>query len=431
MQNAEQNAQIAQNAEPLRQDESSNAQNDFYARQEQSKKNAIKNFCKALSQEQKIAQLFIIGIEGSTELHSYAKKEFFNKAPAAFLLFKPNIADTAEKVIAFTSDIFNWFCSNNLTPPLLLMDNEGGSVYRLEDLASPLPSQQQMAQKLSVEQAERYYALIAEQMAALGLHVNLSPIAEPLTAQNEKFLQTRSFGTVQNAVSYSKAAVKAYQNANISAVVKHFPGNTNADPHDGLPHLKESKEDFFAIHVEPFKQLLLQDDAQNNLQDKSVPYALLLSHAVVDALDKTPSCLSSIIVQNLVRQQLNFDGVIMSDDIFMGALVQNGYPPEKVVVDAIKAGVDLLMMSEKHFGKEYQALFDAYTNDELLQKKVDEALERIILLKIKLGLLRFDFDDDGMAQKVCYAEPLPQEQMLLRFTRAKNAADNLYATWIK
>lgn len=377
---------------------------------------AIENFMLSLSDEQIITQLFAIGLDGNDVLHSYAKEEFESAAPGFFLLFKANMAQTAEEVLDFTRSVYTWFAQNSSNvPPLMLIDNEGGLVYRFEDIGSPLLSHEKMTQFFSAEEAQTYFSLIAKQMSALNVHVNLAPLVEVKNDENALFLGNRSFGDLEKTISYGKAFVTAFENENIASVIKHFPGNTNVDPHDGLPHLSISQDEFFDSYIKSFEEIL-----------KDNPSGVLMSHIVVDLLDEgVPACLSNVIVQEILRERLKYEGVIMSDDLFMGALKQNGYEPEKAVIEAINAGVDILMMSEKRYGTVYDSVYEKYKNDSSFMKKCQDSCERILKLKLKLNLMEVIeiVDDSGTKKLTLKAKELaPKEEQLNKFNQAKDEA---------
>ena len=373
----------------------------------QKQNEAIKNFVATLSDEQLIAQLFVLGIDGKDSIPSYVKTEFANASPGAFLLFSSNITNNAQDLCNFTSSVFNWFAEQNLIVPLFLIDNEGGDVYRLKEIASPLPSAKNIAQSFKIEKAQNYYALIAKQMRALGLHVNLAPLVEVQNNSNIAFLGSRTFGDAENVQNYAAAAVNGFKSEKIAAVLKHFPGNTNIDPHASLPHLSVDSQVFQNQYIAPFEYLM-----------QFKPEMVLMSHIVVDCVEKTPACFSSIMINNILRDKLGFEGIVISDDLYMAALAENGFPIEIAVIQAVNAGVNLLMLSEKHFGKSFDVLIEEFKQNEEFASKIKASVERIIKLKIELGLLTFDENE----MKISLGEKLNAEKMFNDFSLAKKEA---------
>ena len=359
---------------------------------------ALACYMAGLTDEQIITQLFVIGIDGSDCIHSYAKESFATAAPGCFLLFKANIAETADEVIDFTHSVQDFFVNQkNLVPPVFSIDNEGGYIYRISDIASPLLSPKRTAELFTPEQAEEYYSAVARQMRLLGMHINLAPLVEVKTESNAEFLGIRSYGNLEQVVEYGSSAVKGYEKEEVAVVLKHFPGNTNDDPHIAVPHLTASRSELDEQYIAPFKKLFELN-----------PSCLLLSHIITDCIDdEKPACLSPALVTDLLRNELGFDGVIFSDDIFMGALAKSGFTPEDAAVAAVEAGVDFIMMSEKKYDTAYKAIFEKYVSDESFKQKVQNSAERIIKLKIKLDLLQVVPTDGGYTLK---AVPLQSAQ---------------------
>ena len=359
---------------------------------------AVASYMAGLTDEHIITQLFVIGIDGSDCLHSYAKESFATAAPGCFLLFRANIAGTADEVIDFTHSVQDFFVNQkNLIPPVFSIDNEGGYIYRISDVASPLLSPKKTAELFTPVQAEEYYSAVARQMRLLGMHINLAPLVEVKTDSNAEFLGIRSYGNLDQVIEYGSSAVKGYEKEKVAVVLKHFPGNTNDDPHSKVPHLTVSRSELEEQYIAPFKKLFELN-----------PSCLLLSHIITDCIDdERPACLSHALVTDLLKNELGFEGIIFSDDIFMGALSKSGFTPEQAAVAAVEAGVDFIMMSEKNYDKAYNALLERYVSDEDFKQKVHNSAERIIKLKIKLDLLQVAPADGGYTLK---AVPLQSVQ---------------------
>lgn len=344
----------------------------------------ISDFVENLSLEQKISQLFIENLEGCTQFRSYETVGQINntndKTPlvaGGYLFFSYNIADSREQMKKFIDSI-NFYCKeNNVLSPYLAVDQEGGWVNRLKKLNTKLPSNETVANQNTIEQAYNIYKEQAVQMKDLGFHMNLAPVIEVCTNDNKDFLDGRSFGNAQKVKTYGLACVNAYENNGIATVVKHFPGNTNTDPHTGLPEI-QTPLDQLIEEIEPFKQILQHQ-----------PSAVLMSHARTKVIDSnTPACLSSVWITEKLRNEYKYEGIIFSDDIFMGALADNGYPPEKAAVMAIDAGIDCIMISEKRFAKSASVLYKKAISDKLFEQKINSAAYRIIKYKIENGIIK-------------------------------------------
>lgn len=345
--------------------------------------NELAAYVSNLTLEEKISQIFIENLEGNTKFRSYETVGVMNGSDddtplvaGGYIFFGKNIGDSVEDMQHFNQTIYDYCSENNVIPPYLAVDQEGGWVSRLKKLNTKLPSNEDVAKNNSITQAYHIYEEQANQMKNLGFHMNLAPVVEVCTEANAEFLDGRSFGNAQQVSTYGLACVNAYENNNIATVVKHFPGNTNTDPHTGLPELSQSADDLMK-ELEPFKYIL-----EHN------PTAVLMSHARTKAIDsEVPACLSKVWVTDILRNQYGYQGIIFSDDIFMGALFDNGYPPELAAVMAIEAGIDCIMISEKRFGKSARVLYNKAKIDKAFAEKIDSAVMRIIKFKAEKGII--------------------------------------------
>ena len=354
----------------------------------QEKSQAIDDFINALPLEERIAQLFVVNLVGCDTFTPVEEN-----IAGGFLYFSYNIADSVPQMISFNKSIFEYCRQHNKIPPFLTVDQEGGYVNRLRNLNEPLPSQERVANELTLSQAAALYENQAKQMKALGFTMNLAPVTEVCTPDNEQFLMQRSFGSQQNVILYGAACINAYESNGIATVLKHFPGNTNTDPHTGLPEIEWTPEEL-ELQMKPFRELVKQN-----------PSAVLMSHARVKGYDENnPACLSEYWVTQKLRNEFGFDGIIFSDDIFMSALADNGYPPEVAVVAAIQAGVDCIMISEKRIGQSVEVLLQKAKDDPLFQTRLNESVRRILEYKIKCGFLKLELVNANYELKINYEE---------------------------
>lgn len=353
---------------------------------------ALDLYIKNLSLEQKVSQLFIENLEGDTVFAPVEKtgalngkpKEGKALVPGGYLFFSYNLADNAEQIMKFTDSIRNYCIKNNIIPPFLTVDQEGGFVNRLRVVSGPLLSCERVAQCLSVQKAYELYSLQAIQMSALGFDMNLAPVVEICNEKNKLFLNGRSFGSSQNVINYGTAAVNGFQNNNIAAIIKHFPGNTNTDPHTGLPEIDVTPNELEEM-LFPFVQIM-----------KNNPIGILMSHARTSIVDKdVPACLSTKWVDEILRGTYDYEGIVFSDDIFMAALTKLGYPPEVAAVRAIEVGVDCIMISEKRFANAAAAIIKEAIREPAFEEKINKSVKRILEYKLQCGLLKYVTNEDG------------------------------------
>ncbi len=346
---------------------------------------AIRSFISSLCDEERVAQLFLVSIEGD-ELYRAVETRSDGQplVPGGALLFSFNISESAEKIASYTKSVHDFSRSHSLVPPFLAIDQEGGDVNRLRGKTSVLWASKKVAERFSLDGAKQLYAFQAKQLKLLGINMNLAPVAEVLTVQNESFLGARSFGSLSAVLSYGGSFVDSFEENGVATCLKHFPGNGETDPHIGLPKISISENDFDDF-VSSFRTLSKKSSA------------VLMSHAVVSVGEKQetkmPACFSPFWIQTL--KEFGFSGLVISDDIFMDALSKNGYPPEKASVEAIRAGVDVIMMSEKKFLHEVKNVISEMKNDAEFSLRVEDAVRRVISFKIKQGILSLLKNDDG------------------------------------
>ncbi len=385
--------------------------------QTQLEHNAIAQFVSTLNNEQKITQLFLVSVDGTK---SHLSATLHETPPGGYVLFSRNTEDGEKNIITLIGDTIEHYSNNNEILPYFSIDQEGGVVNRLRGVSSPLPSAQTVSARLTPSEANELYTYAAMQLEALGIHVNLGPMAEAGYASNMEFTGTRSYGNREQTVLYSQAFLNGFRENGVYCVVKHFPGNTNDDPHYYLPNLKGDKQSILSLYVDPFSTLVSDD-------------GLLMSHVIVPAFDEVnPACLSPIIIDELVKSQLGFDGLLFSDDILMNALLENGYPPDIAISMALKAGVNVLMISHPAYWNIIPIVEDLIIKDASIMSYIDASVFKIIEAKVSMGLYEFvqsaaeDSNEMLLLQKVPIESMYNVENQLNDFYEAKELGDAFY-----
>lgn len=341
---------------------------------------AFEKYIDSVSLHDKVCQLFIENLEGDTVFVPVEK----NYVPGGYLFFGYNLADSPAGIMKFTDSIKEYCARNNIIPPFLAVDQEGGLVNRLKIVNGPLPSAEKVAAAADVASAYELYSSQARQMKLLGFDMNIAPVIEVKTEENSRFLNGRSFGGFEKVQKIGTACINAYENNGIGAVAKHFPGNTNTDPHSGLPEILLSG-DALAQSLRPFFEL-----------NKCAPSGMLMSHARVKSVDgKNPACFSKRWVSEILRGEIGFEGIVFSDDIFMGALALNGFPPEDAAVRAIEAGVNVIMVSEKRISGPAEVLISKAESDGNFKALIDSSFKKVMEYKIRKNLVSFEKDENG------------------------------------
>ena len=272
-------------------------------------------------------------------------------------------------------------------PLLLGVDQEGAWSVMTRDSAMG-PGNMAIGATGEPQRAYDIYSVIAKETSAVGLNTVLAPVADCNSNPHNSIIEMRSFGERPELVAaMTRAAVRALQENGSVATVKHFPGHgdTRLDSHRGLPTVDRSREDLFRIDLHPFAEGI-------NAGAKIV----MTAHIIFSALDaERPATLSPIILGDVLRGQLGFDGVIVSDSMNMHSLRLN-YDSTDAAIQAFNAGVDLMMLAEEHYDHDVaaylenqrgliRAIIQAVEEGRISQARVDDAVRRILRLKTDAG----------------------------------------------
>ena len=329
------------------------------------------------------AQVLLTGIEGKTTL-SPAMRRLLERIPAGgIMLFRYNLDTPREDVKMLLSETADLVSAKNGIPPFMAVDHEGGLVHRFGDDVERLPSAYsfwELAQAQGIPaamaKADAHYRRSALEIRELGITMVLGPLAETLDADNRAFLDTRSYGPSRYFVEMMASAfVRGMDAAGIASVVKHFPGNTATDPHSGVSGIRAGKGGLDEM-ARPFAGVI------RNL----APQAVMISHVIVPALDPMRNAsLSRAVIQGWLRGELGFEGMVVADDFSMGAV--NVPSPAAAGIEALNAGVDMIMVWPKDLSATHAALLGALGNGRLPRERLVEAAARIIAGKLRYGLI--------------------------------------------
>ena len=270
-------------------------------------------------------------------------------------------------------------------PLFISIDEEGGRVARMKHEMKAAPSQEELGNTGEPETAKIWAETTAKELKSLGINVNFAPVADVGTPD------TRSFSTDPSTVAtFLDSAAKGYEKENLIYCLKHFPGigKRTSDPHQEISSIDVSRETLEKEDIFPFKFII-----DKHQQDK---FMIMISHLKYPALDEENSAtLSYEIMTNLLRKQFNFDGIIITDDLEMGA-ISNHNTFTSVGVKAIKAGADILLVCHdyQHEQEVYLGILEAVQNGEISEDRINDSVRRI--LKVKLNNINIvDEKSDG------------------------------------
>lgn len=326
--------------------------------------------------EDKVAGLFMVRPESITGVSTAVKagdgtREALAKhAVGGIVYFAKNIqsAEQLKEMISNTRSYSKY-------PLFIGIDEEGGSVSRLADksLVDRVDSAQAISQTLDASNAYQAGTTIGTYMAEYGFDLDFAPVAD-LTNISKSIMTKRSFGSdAASAIPFVTSMMQGLEEQGITACVKHFPGigSTVQDTHDGLAVSNRTAEEFRAEEFTVFKAAI--DEGAN---------MIMVGHMAAPSLvgDNTPSSMSSVIVTDILREELGFEGVIITDAMDMSAISEY-YESDHAAIMALKAGCDMILMPDD-YQVAYSGVLQAVKDGVISEERVNDSLRRIYRIKL-------------------------------------------------
>lgn len=330
-----------------------------------------------LSLEEKIGQMFIVGLDGLT-VDENAKKMIENYYVGGFILFSDNLKNPDQMLELLNS--LKASNSVNRIPLFLSVDQEGGRVNRMPSELKEFPANGAIGKINNAGLSFDIGSAIAQEIKAFGFNLDFAPVLDVNSNPQNPVIGDRSFGANAKAVSrLGTQTMKGLQAGGVIPVVKHFPGHgdTSVDSHIGLPLVDNDMDRLKSLELVPF------EDAIKNGAD-----VVMVAHILLNKIDPdNPSSLSKTIITGLLREQMKFGGVVITDDLTMGAILKN-YDVGDAAVRAVNAGNDIVLVSHGYENevKAADAVKKAVRDGTISMARVDESVYRILKLKDKYKL---------------------------------------------
>lgn len=328
-----------------------------------------------LSERDRIAQLFMVAAYSNLgDKHVQNIKIGIEKYKIGGLIF---FQGTPEK----QAELTNMYQSLSTVPLLVAMDAEWGVGMRLDGVAS-FPRQMTLGAIADNRLLYEMGAEMARQCQLLGVHINFAPSVDVNNNAENPVINVRSFGENQYRVAEKGIAIMAgMQDNNVIACAKHFPGHgdTDRDSHNELPEVKHSRARLDTLELEPFREMINKGIAM-----------VMVGHLHVssyDTKDDRPASISKNVIQNLLKNKMEFKGLVISDALNMKGVKQHA-SGENVSVAALKAGNDILLMPD-NIGDNIAAIEEAIKNKELSQAIIDESCRKVLVTKYRAGLNKY------------------------------------------
>ena len=323
----------------------------------------------------------------------------------SMILFANNIK-TTEDTLQLVKDMQAAAISKGGLPLLVATDQEGGIVYRLGS-GTALPGNMAVAATGDTADARKCGEIIGRELSSLGINTTLAPVIDVNNNANNPVIGTRSFGDDAETVgAFGAEYIAGLDEYNTIGCAKHFPGHgdTDTDSHTGLPLVDKSKEELMANELVPFKVAI--DDGVD---------MIMTAHILYPQVEKSnkPATMSKVILTDILRNELGFNGVVVTDAMNMRG-VSDYYTREEAALEALKAGADMICMpvakvesgssdADKYITTKEElttkldsligCIADAANNDPEVMARLDEAAGRIVKLKMEKGILDYSADD--------------------------------------
>lgn len=337
----------------------------------------------SLPLERQIGQLIFAGLPG-TELDSETRELLEEVRPGGIIIFGRNVA--APEQLRALLDGSRELLGDN---PLVGVDQEGGLVDRLRKICTPMPAARAIRQHGDLAGARTLGRITGEVLRLLGFNINFAPVMSIMTEDRDLLsngLYSRSFGRSPGEVlGYTMTYLRALQATGLLGCLKHFPGigAGEVDSHEEMPVIHLSHDDLIALDLAPYIELFQRED--------NMALAVMVSHGGFPNIDihrgiaggpLVPASINYDIVTTLLRDELGFGGVVLTDDLEMGAIARH-CEIEEATLRAILAGEDMLLICARPdlIRRGYHSLLSAAREGILSQERIKASLRRIAALK--------------------------------------------------
>lgn len=352
---------------------------------------------KQMTLEQKIGQLFIVctdslDFNAETEMTDEMKTNLEKYQPGGVILFSFNL-DHREQTTEFIQDMKE----TTKIPMFISVDEEGGNVARIANTdgmgTTKFPSMATIGETGDPSQAYTVGDTVGREISELGFNLDFAPVADLSTNEDNTEIGERSFGSDPDLVSQMVSQeVKGLQNNGVSAALKHFPGQGNAgeDTHKGYVNLDVTIDGLRDNEFLPFEEGIAAGADM-----------IMMSHVSVKGITQSdiPASLSSLMVNDILREELQYDGIIITDAMNM-KIITKFYEAGQAAVSAIKAGNDMILMPD-NFESAYEAVSEAVEEGTLSEKRINASVRRILEVKIRRGILPLN---SSILEKIAQAE---------------------------
>lgn len=345
-------------------------------------------YMRNMTLEEKVGQLFVVNLEqldsskGSYFEWKKCSEEMENSVKkysiGGVILFSRNIGNRKQ-----TKKLINKLQTSSNIPLFVTVDEEGGDVARIagnpDMKTTSFPTMEEVGSKEDTEYVNKMGETIGNDIKKLGFNVDFAPVADVKTSDLNLEIGSRSFGSdPEKVASMVRAFVKGMQSTNVSATLKHFPGqgSSKGDTHIENVNIDSSIAALRKIDFVPFEEGI-----------KAGADFVMVSHISVSRVTETaqPASMSELIMKTILREELGFEGVIITDAMDMASITDE-YSSAEAALGAFQAGADIILMPTD-FEEAYNAILDAIKSGDVDAERIDESVQRILTVKFMRGII--------------------------------------------
>ena len=363
----------------------------------------VNNLLKEMSLRDKVTQMLMVdfrywdGNTGFTVMNNQVRKIVEDYNFGAVIYFAQNLTDT-KQAYSLTMEMQKAATKDGGIPLLISVDQEGGSVYRLGS-GTALPGNMALGATGNTSYAKTAGQIIGSELNVLGINTNLSPVVDVNNNANNPVIGLRSYGDDPVMVgNMASAVIEGMSEYNVIGCAKHFPGHgdTATDSHYGLPSVNKSKESLLRCELAPYQVAIEQGIEM--IMTAHILYPQLEKDTIISKktgkAESLPATMSDDIITKLLKEEMGFVGVVVTDAMNMAG-VANNWGPVEAVVNSVNAGVDMICMPctvhDINDLPELDAIIDgvisAVEDGTIPTERIDDAVKRILTIKVNNGIL--------------------------------------------
>ena len=331
---------------------------------------------------EKIGQMIMIDYRDTTEMTVELEKILTTYAPGGFILFRSNV-DSFDQTKKLLSEIK----STGDIPLTISTDQEGGRVQRLKSNVGfdEIPPMLEVGKKMNEEEVFALGKKMGMELKGIGVDMDMAPVLDIFSNPENKVISDRSFGTDSEIVKrLSMALAHGLKEEQIMAVGKHFPGHgdTFKDSHVDLPIVQKDLEELKRLELVPFIEAVHQ----------KLP-GIMIGHLAVPKItgDNSPASLSGVMINELLKKDMGYEGLIIPDSLKMKAL-SNYFTSEEIYLRCVNAGNDILLMPQD-ISIAFKTIYDAVNDGKITEERIDESVMKILSTKFDYGFFTKEYEE--------------------------------------